>query len=140
MVRQIGVKLFAASLARACRLSRAKGGAGAVEFGLILPALAMTVMGVMEFGRTLWIQNALHYSVEQAARCASVDKNNCGTASQIVNYAAGLSAAPLDSSVFTATVATCGNQVSASYPVTLHIPFVSYSLTLSAQSCYPIYS
>jgi Flp pilus assembly protein TadG len=133
-------KILSKPLARAFRLSREEGGAGAVEFALILPALAMMVLGIVEFGRTLWTQNALHYSVEQAARCASIDKNNCATSSQIASYAAGLSGAPFASTVFTASVASCGNQVSASLPVQLNIPFLDYSLTLTAQSCYPIYS
>ena len=140
MVAQLGTKRLTSRFTRTLRLSREEGGASAVEFAMILPALAMMVLGIIEFGRTLWMENALHYSVEQAARCASVDKNNCGTASQITTYAAALSGAPVGSTVFSATVASCGNQVSASLPVKLNIPFINYSLTLSAQSCYPIYS
>lgn len=119
------------------RLRRDRDGASAVEFAIILPMLLMLVFGVMEFGRALWTQNALHYSVEQAARCATVDTTTCGTASQIATYAAGLAGTGFASSVFTATVVACGNLVSASFPIQLHIPFLNYSLTLTARSCYP---
>lgn len=119
------------------RLRRDRRGASAVEFAIILPLLLMLVFGIMEFGRALWTQNALHYSVEQAARCATVDTTTCGTASQIASYAAGLAGAGFASSVFTATVAACGNLVAASFPIQFHIPFLNYSLTLTARSCYP---
>lgn len=86
----------------------------------------------------LWTLNALHYSVEEAARCASINTVTCATAGQIQTFAASSSGAGLASSVFTASVAGCGNQVSATYPMRLYVPFVDFSMTLTASSCYPI--
>lgn len=110
----------------------------AVEFGIIAPAFIVLLLGTIEGGRMLWTLNALHYSVQEAARCASINTTMCGTSSQIRNFAAGRAGAGLSSSVFTATIAACGNQVSASYPMQLNIPFVYQSITLTARSCYPI--
>jgi Flp pilus assembly protein TadG len=113
-------------------------GSPAVEFGLLLPALLTFVFGIAEGGRLLWTVNALHYSVQEAARCASINRTTCGSATQIQTFAAGRSGAGFASSVFTATVAGCGNRVSASYTMPLNIPFMAHSISLSAQSCYPI--
>ncbi len=114
-------------------------GATAVEFSLILPALLLLLFGIVEFGRLLWTQSALHFAVEEAARCATVDAANCGSASAVQSFAVARAAGlGLQNSVFSLTSPACGNQVSASYP----FPFVlatlfPYSITLTAQSCFP---
>ena len=110
----------------------------AIEFALLAPALFLFLLGIVEFGRALWTLNALHYSVQEAARCASIDAINCGNAQQIQAFAAGRSGAGFASSVFTASTASCGNKISASYAMHLYIPYANYSVTLTAQSCYPI--
>jgi Flp pilus assembly protein TadG len=124
--------------AAARRFARDTAGNPAVEFGLLLPALLMFVFGIAEGGRLLWTVNALHYSVQEAARCASINRTTCGSATQIQSFAAGRSGAGFASSVFTATVVGCGNRVSASYTMPLNIPFMAHSISLTAQSCYPI--
>jgi Flp pilus assembly protein TadG len=129
-----GHRFFGSSILNIARDPR---GATAVEFAAIAPVLLVFLLGIIELGRALWTQNALHYAVEEAARCASINAVNCGTSSQIQAFAADSSGASFSSSVFTATTASCGNQVTASYPMTLNIPFLSYSFTLTAQSCYP---
>src|SRR5262249_61147028 len=113
-------------------------GSPAVQFGLAAPALVLFVLGIFEVGRMLWTMNALHYSVEEAARCASINAASCGTASKVQAFAAARSGGSFAASVFTATAAGCGHKVAASYPVYLNIPFLSYAVTLTAQSCYPI--
>ena len=125
-------------LASARRFARSEAGNLAVEFGLLAPTLMLFIFGVAEGGRLLWTVNSLHYSVQEAARCASVNKTTCGSSSAIQSFAAGRSGATFGSSVFTATVASCGHRVSASYTMPLNIPFMAHSITLTAQSCYPI--
>jgi Flp pilus assembly protein TadG len=120
------------------RFARDQAGNLAIEFGMLTPALLLFVFGIVEGGRLLWTVNALHYSVQEAARCASIDRTTCGTATQIQSFAAGRSGAAFNSSVFTATVAGCGNRVVANYTMPLNIPFMAHSISLSAQSCYPI--
>ena len=78
------------------------------------------------------------YSVEEASRCASINATACGSAGKVQAFAAARSGGSFASSVFTASTVGCGNQVSASYPMRLNIPFTSYAVTLTAQSCYPI--
>src|SRR6266567_3639171 len=118
-------------------LARSRSGHSAVEFAFIAPAMLMFILGIAEVGRVLWLQNALDYSVVGAARCLSNSPSTCASTSQAQTYAASQSGAGFAASVFTVTTASCGNKVTASYPVTLDIPFVNLSATLTSQACYP---
>jgi Flp pilus assembly protein TadG len=114
-------------------------GSAAVELALVAPALFMFVFGIAETGRALWLQSALDYSVAEAARCASINPTTCGSVDDIQTYAAARSGSGVDASVFSVTipVPSCGNQISANYPMALMIPFLALSVTLTAQACYP---
>jgi len=117
------------------RLMRSQRGAMSVDFALVAAPLLLLILGTMEVGRTLWYQNALNYSVEEAARCASIDVNNCNTSDQIKTYAAARSGAGFAKATFSASTAACGNLISASYPISIGV--ADLSITLKAQSCYP---
>lgn len=129
------------------RLARATSGAALAEFAVTLPVLVLMLFGTFEMGRLLWIANALHYSVQQAARCGSFNATLCGngsnvTTSQTQSYAAGIAGAGIPSSAFTVNFSTAcgtvtGTKVSAAYTVTLFIPYMSLSPHLTASSCFP---
>lgn len=125
------------SAARLCRLCRTRCGSAAVELALVAPAMLMFVFGIAETGRAVWLKNALDYSVAEAARCASINPTACGSATDTASYAAARSGSGVAASVFSATTASCGNQVSAAYPMALTVPYLSLSVTLTAQACYP---
>jgi Flp pilus assembly protein TadG len=114
------------------------GGATALEFALCAPAFFMLVMGIMELGLLVWMQLALQQGVEAAARCASIDKNTCASATQIQAYAAaqsyGLSP---PNTAFTVTAPACGNMVQASYTPAYLPSFPIPTRTLTAQACFP---
>jgi hypothetical protein len=112
-------------------------GNAAIEVALTLPPLLLMILGVIEFGRALWLQNALDFSVAEAARCASVNTTQCGTAEAIAAFASARTGSGFDSSMFSAATASCGHSVSASYPMALAIPFAPISVTLTAQACFP---
>jgi len=128
-------------------LAREKTGAALAEFAITLPVLVLMLFGTFEFGRLLWIQNALHYSVQQAARCGSFNKQLCGdgstiTPGQVQSYAASIAGAGVPSSAFTVNLSTAcgsvtGTQVSAAYTLPLFIPYFSLAPTLTASSCFP---
>lgn len=127
-------------IAGLCGLRHDAHGSAAVELALVAPAMFMFVFGIAEFGRALWLKNALDYSVAEAARCASVNPAVCGSASDIENYAAARSGSGVDALAFSVTTPDpeCGKQISANYPMPLMIPFLTLSVTLTAQACYPI--
>ena len=113
-------------------------GATAVEFSLILPALLLLLFGIVEFGRLLWTQSALHFAVEEAARCAAVDATNCATATQVQNFAVSRAAGlGLTNAVFSLTTPACGNQVSATYAFPFVLANMFPNVTLTARSCFP---
>ena len=118
-------------------LAKSRSGSTAIQLAFIAPAMLMFILGIMEVGRVMWLQNALNYSVVEAARCISNSPSTCGSASQTQSFAASQSGAGFASSVFTVTTAACGNKVTATYPVTLDIPYVNLSTTLTSQACYP---
>jgi Flp pilus assembly protein TadG len=120
-------------------LINARHGTTAVEFALLAPALMLILFGAIEFGRLIWTQAALHFAVEEAARCASVTPSVCGTSAQVTAFAANaISPTNIAASAFTFTTPTCGHQVSASFAyqfvVTGLFPFTP---TLTAQACFP---
>jgi len=117
------------------RLMRAQVGSMSVDFALVAAPLLLLILGTMEVGRTLWYQNALNYSVEEAARCATVDTNNCNTSDQIKSYAAARSGAGFTAATFSASTSGCGNLIKASYPMSIGV--ANMTITLKAQSCYP---
>ena len=106
-----------------------------VDFALVAAPLLLLILGTMEVGRTLWYQNALNYSVEEAARCATVDVNNCNTSDQIKSYAAARSGAGFTAATFSTSTSGCGNLIAASYPMSIGV--ANMTITLKAQSCYP---
>jgi Flp pilus assembly protein TadG len=123
---------FLRRLAGDCR------GVAAIEFAICAPILLVVMFGIIELGRIMWTQNALHYSVEEAARCMTIDTTVCSSSSTTQSFAAARSGVPnIPTSAFTVANAGCGNQVSASYL----FPFISnefnISITLSASSCFP---
>src|SRR5262249_49875900 len=92
----------------AARLIGARRGTTAVEFALIALPLLLLLLGIIEFGRMLWTQSALHYAVQEAARCAAVNPGTCAGSSATQNYAVaragGLNLSP---AVFTVSSPAC---------------------------------
>jgi Flp pilus assembly protein TadG len=114
-----------------------RGGAAAVEFAMTVPILLLAMMGIIEFGRVLWAQNALHFAVEEAARCATIDVTICGNTGETQTYAATASGFTFPTSAFTVTNASCGNQVTASYAFQFLTSLFGTGPTLTAQACFP---
>jgi Flp pilus assembly protein TadG len=122
-------------VSRLVQIARARQGATAVEFALIAPVLFLILLGIMEVGRAFWIQSALDFAVQEAARCAVVQAANpaCSSPSAVQAYAAGrISQLNIPASDFTVATLTCGVDVKAAVPY----HFLSIiNPTLSAESC-----
>ncbi|HKY18922.1 MAG TPA: TadE family protein [Rhizomicrobium sp.] len=115
-----------------------QNGATAVEFALTAPAFFVLVVGGIQVGLLGWAQVALQQGTEAAARCASVNKTVCSSATAIKAYASAQSYG-LNPPVATFTVSTpaCGNMVQANYTPTFMSTFVMSGITLTASSCFP---
>jgi len=117
---------------------REEGGATAVEFALIVPALCALVIGAFNLCLMVYTETSLHFATETAARYATTYTNTYGSApssSTIQTYAAtkykGVSATP----TFTYTSQTCGNQVVASVSYSFNLGLTTIPVALSAKAC-----
>jgi Flp pilus assembly protein TadG len=115
-----------------------RDGSTALEFALTAPAFFLLVIGGTQVGLLCWAQLALQQGSEAAARCASVNKTQCGSTTQIQTYASaksfGLTPAK---STFTVSTQPCGNMVQANYIPPFLNGFVMSSVTLKASACFP---
>lgn len=128
-----------APVRRSNKRAAADRGSSAVQFALVAPVFVTMLFGIFEFGRVLWMQASLQYAVQQAARCVSVNTIRCDNSTDTTNYAAsrvlGIAVPAAD---FTVSTPTCGSKVAASVPFTFVASrLFSYSITLTASSCYP---
>jgi Flp pilus assembly protein TadG len=147
---------------------RNTAGAAAVEFALTVPLLLLMLFGGIEYGRLLWTKNSIQYAVEQAARCAAMGQTagatSCTTAAATKTFAAGRFVGyTVPTTAFTVTYqcsptpsagcTACGVANTKGVLVTASVPFTpffsssyllpfetSLSITLSGQSCRPIYT
>ena len=124
-------------IGRLCAVIKDRRGSSAVQLALALPAMCLFIFGIIEVGYTLWLQNALDYSVATAARCASINGNPCSTGNVTTYAASRAGSSSIGSSAYTYTrTAACGCQVSATYPMALDIPWDrALSVTLTSNSC-----
>ena len=122
-----------------CPLSGTEGSV-AVEYGILLPALLLFVFAIIDGGQLFWLQSTLERAVDAAARCGAIDVNNCGTNTQIQNFAVAQAfAMNAPASAFTPSVAACGRKVTATFTFTPSIPLLgSNGITLTSSACYSI--
>jgi Flp pilus assembly protein TadG len=117
-------------------LASCESGTVAVEFALILPALAMLTVGTLSAGLVMYSVSGLHSAVETGARCYSVDSIDCGSASATRTYAQshyyGVS-----TPTFTASTPSCGHQVSGTLSIVFNVGMANWTIPLSAVACYP---
>jgi Flp pilus assembly protein TadG len=123
-------------------LYRDQRGGTLVEFTIVLPVFLSLTFGIIQAGLMLWAQVGLQHGVEMAARCASLGDigNAAANASTVKSFAASNSWGinpPASSFTVDPASPNCpgGNLVTASYPFTA-IQYL-FSITLTAQSCYP---
>ena len=112
-------------------------GTAAVEFALVAPVFVMLVVGTFYVCLCLFLTGSLHYAVEQAARCASVNTTVCSSSTTIVSYAQNNYFGPGGTPNFTYAAAACGNSVTASMNYTLDIGLRTFTLPVAATACFP---
>jgi Flp pilus assembly protein TadG len=126
-------------------------GATALEFALVAPVFFTLIIGVLQFGYVIWIDNILHYSVDVAARCGAVGSTTppcqgSGVANMQSTANAVFGAAYTPAPIFIANPSCTGSGLSATGGKVGNV-YVSYTvsflkivnLRLPADSCYPTY-
>ncbi len=130
-------------------------GATAVEFALVAGPLLMLLFGTIEFGRVMWLRQALEETATVGARCMAIPQPECmsGTAYDatkarafITAQAAGWGMVIGPSNLTISRNSTCSglpgfSTVSLSYTFSSAAPALLQTLgngpTLTTQVCFP---
>ena len=127
-------------------------GAAAVEFALVALPVMLFMLGIIQTGYILWIDNLLHLSVNVAARCGAVNSAtppcNNDTTNITTNMisAATTAFAPISSSENVKFLklqnnGTCTSNGGTGLTGTYTVNFLYVvNLILTADSCYPTVS
>ncbi|MGB6177494.1 MAG: TadE/TadG family type IV pilus assembly protein [Methylocella sp.] len=110
-----------------------------MEFAMVLPPFLMLLLGIMSASVVVYTAASMHYAVEGAARCFSVNASQCGgSATTAQSYAQNLYLGP-GSPTFTASIIQpgCGHQVNATLNVVLGTGMAQWNIPLSATACFP---
>ncbi|MDR3474292.1 MAG: pilus assembly protein [Devosia sp.] len=139
-------------------LRRDERGTSALEFAIVAIPLMAFMFGILEFGRAIWIEEALQSTATTVARCMGLKLTGCassGTYSATLTSAYAITVAQQwDVTLTTANISTTnatscpGMTGSTSYAlVTLTYPFSTVAASLvpalasknvTGQACYPI--
>ena len=112
-------------------------GTAAVEFAMVAPAFIGLAVGAFYVCLCLFLTGSLHYAVEQAARCASVNTTVCSSSTAITSYAQNNYFGPGGTPNFTYAAAACGNSVTASMNYVLDVGLRRFTIPISATACFP---
>ena len=139
---------------------RADGGAAAVEFAAVLGPLLLLIFGVFEFGRLLWVREALQETATAGARCMGMSASSCAasgaynsssTTTYIENTATGWGVTLTASNITLNNNATCAgitatngfSAVTINYTFQSVVPTFVSSLsggkTITSTACFPNY-
>ncbi len=124
-------------MSRSLSFLSARGGAATVEFALVLPMFLVLLIGGFFCAFMLFTFGGLHYAVERAARCYSVQTTVCSSVDTTRSYAltqfSGYGVTP----TFTPSSQTCGKQVSGSVNFDMNFYVRTVTIPLNATACYP---
>jgi Flp pilus assembly protein TadG len=115
---------------------REQRGTTAVEFAIVSPVFIAMILGLLALCVCLFLVGSLHYSVEEAARCASVRTTVCKDASTTIAYAQSRYYGP-SSPAFSYTTAACGNSVTASINYVAQLGLTQVTVPVTAAACFP---
>lgn len=113
-----------------------ESGSAAVEAAVVLPAFILLLVGILSACIAVFAAASLHFAVEGAARCYSVNSSQCSTAAAAMAYAQGLYQGP-GRPTFVASTPSCGHQVSGSLNYVLDAILQQWTIPLSATACFP---
>jgi hypothetical protein len=117
----------------------------ALEFAVVAPLWMAFVIGVMQVGMLLWVDNMMHDVVDASARCMAIG-TTCTDQTSMQNYAMQITVfspgffwQASDFHLNDAVAGACagGSQVSITYAYKL---LYLHPLTISSKSCYPNWS
>jgi Flp pilus assembly protein TadG len=116
---------------------KGSGGATAIEFAIVAPLFLAMVVGGLYACLMMFSMGSLQDAAQDAARCWSVKTTVCTDSSSTQTYAASHYYGPAVSPSFTASILSCGHNVTGT--ISYSFPFYYQTLTvpLTATSCFP---
>jgi Flp pilus assembly protein TadG len=120
------------------RFLRARTGAVAAEFAMVIPVMLLITLGTINLGIMTYAFSALHFAVEAGARCGAIDTTNCASDSSAQTFAAGKYKGPDISPAFAGSnTGSCYQMVGTG---TFHFVtgVASLPVSMSATACYPL--
>jgi len=136
--------------------ARRRSGAATVEFALVVMVFLLLLLGELEFGRMIWIIQAMQVTGQQTARCVAIGSSACTSpAGYAVSLASahgvvGLTTADvtIDNIPPAVTNATACNPpgsnvlvrvtLTLAFSSTLSVLFPTIDQNLVTVSCYPV--
>jgi Flp pilus assembly protein TadG len=137
-------------------LFSAREGSAALEFALVALPFLMLTFGTIEFGRLIWIREALQMTANQGARCMGVLSSSCAssgayssanTTSYIRGVASGWGVTLTASNLTLTNNAASGSPCSGLSQVTINYTFLtavpalltmlSGGTAVTARACFP---
>lgn len=110
----------------------------AVEFTLVLIPLILLTIGTINLSLMMYTASALHYAVQDAARCSSVKTLICADPASTAAYAATRYRSVGGTATFTRTTAACGNRVQGVSNYRFITGLSVIIVPISASACYPL--
>jgi Flp pilus assembly protein TadG len=106
-------------------LMKSEKGQSLVEFALVVPLLALLLFGIIDFGRIFHVYLTLDHAGREAARAASIGKDDTTVKSTAVNDATsiGLTSGRVDVSPGTRTSGT-DVTITITYPIDFLTPII----------------
>jgi Flp pilus assembly protein TadG len=116
---------------RACKSRERRRGAAAAEFAIVLPVFVLLIVGILEFGRMIMVQQILTNASREGARLACIDgstESNVQTAVTQFLTNASVSGVTVTCTPSTLSSATPGSQIT----VQTSVPFDQVSWIASS--------
>ena len=118
------------------QIRRDQSGTSALEFALVAPVYFLFLIGSVSISMMLFSIGSMHYAVQEAARCASVQTTVCTDASTTTSFAQGKYYGTV-SPTFVYAADTCGKKVTATATYAINVILFHRSIPLSATACFP---
>lgn len=137
------------------RFGRDRRGATAVEFAMVAGPLLLLLLGTMEFGRLMWLRQALEETATAGARCMGIPQPECTAGGAydaatarafILSEAAGWGLKVPADGLAIDRAATCSglpdfSTVAITYTFSSAVPVLAEALgvgpTIATQVCFP---
>ncbi|MCM3602696.1 pilus assembly protein [Robertmurraya korlensis] len=106
---------------------KSQKGQSMVEFALVIPILILLLFAILDFGRVFHAYLAIDHAGREAARAASIGKDDSTIRSTAVSKASSISLAESQVAISPGGVKSSGSQVTITitYPISFLTPVIS---------------